>query len=58
MWSTHAPPDIIEGTPPFDDIEDAFGIAIDDDAALELYNMRLDEATRKILEMRTEQCQQ
>ena len=29
MWSTNDPPDIIESTPPFDDIEDAFGIAID-----------------------------
>ena len=26
MWSTDDPPDIIEGTPPFNDIEDAFGI--------------------------------
>ena len=58
MWSTDDPPDIIEHTPPFHDIEDAFDIAIDDDAALDLYNMRLDEATRTILEMKTEQCQQ
>ena len=58
MWSTNDPPDIIEGTPPFDDIEDAFGITVDDDAAMELYDMHLDEATRKIVDMRTEQCQQ
>lgn len=58
MWSTDNPPDIIEGTPPFDDIEDALAISIDDDAALELYDMHLDEATRKMLEMRTKQCQQ
>ncbi len=51
MWSTDAPPDIIEGTPPFDDIEEAFGIAIDDNAALELYDMDLDEAAVRILEM-------
>ncbi len=50
MWSTDDPPDIIEGTPPFDDIEDAFGITVDDDAALELYDMHLDEAARRILE--------
>ena len=49
MWSTDDPPDIIEGTPPFDDIEDAFGISIDDDTALELYDMHLDEAAKKIL---------
>lgn len=51
MWSTHDPPDIIEETPPFDDIEDAFGITVDDDAALELYDMDLDEAAIRILEM-------
>lgn len=50
MWSTNAPPDIIEGTPPFDDVEDAFGITVDD-AALELYDMHLDEAAVRILEI-------
>ena len=58
MWSADDPPDVIEGTAPFDDIEDAFGISIDDDAALELYDMHLDEAARKIMEMRKKQCQQ
>ncbi len=48
MWSTYDPPDIIEGTEPFCDIEDAFGICIDDDDALELYNMDLDEAAKRI----------
>ncbi len=58
MWSTHEPPDIIEGTPPFEDIEDAFGIAVDEDAAMALYDMDLDEAARKIMAMMTEQCQE
>ncbi len=57
MWSTNAPPDIIEGTLPFDDIEDTFSISISDDLALELYDMHLDEAARKIMEIRNEQCQ-
>ena len=57
MWSTSGPPDIIEGTPPFDDIKDAFSISISDDVALELYDMHLDEAARKIMEMRNEQYQ-
>lgn len=57
MWSTNDPPDIIEGTPPFDDIEEEFSISISDDVALELYDMHLDEAARKIMEMRNEQCQ-
>ncbi len=55
MWSTYSPPDIIEGTPPFNDIEDAFGITIDEDTALMLYDMHLDEAARKIMDIRLEQ---
>ena len=58
MWSTYDPPDIIEGTAPFADIEDAFGISLDEDDAQELYDMHLDEATRKIIEIRERQCQQ
>jgi len=58
MWSTHEPPDIIEGTAPFDDIEDAFGITVDEDAAMALYDMDLDEAARMIMVMMTEQCQE
>ena len=57
MWSTSDPPDIIEGTLPFDDIEDTFSISISDDGALELYDMHLDEAARKIMKIRNEQCQ-
>jgi len=52
MWSTDDPPDIVEGTPPFDDMEEAFGISIDDDTASEFYDMDLDDAARKILEMK------
>jgi len=48
MWSTVNPPDIIEDTPPFHDIEAAFEISLDDDECLELYDMDLDEATDKI----------
>jgi len=58
MWSTDDPPDIIEDTPPFDDIADAFGITIDWEDALELYDMRLDEATTRLIEMKQGQCQQ
>ena len=52
MWSTYNPPDIIEGTKPFCDIEAAFDISIDEDAAMELYDMDLNEAVRKIVEIR------
>ena len=51
MWSTNDPPDFIEDTPPFNDIADAFGISINVDDAMELYDMYLDEATIRIIEM-------
>ena len=51
MWSTDYLPDVIEGTEPFDDIEEAFNIAIDDEDALELYDMTLKEASIRILEI-------
>src|SRR5260370_41543174 len=57
MWSTDDPPDIIEGTEPICDIEAAFGIEIDDDEALKLYDMNLDEAARKIREMKRKKSQ-
>lgn len=56
MWSTNDPPDIIEGTEPICDIEAVFGIQISDDEVLELYDMNLDEAVRKILEIRDRKC--
>ena len=51
MWSTGDPPDVIEGTVPLNDIEKAFNIAIDDEDALELYDMTLKEASIRILEI-------
>jgi hypothetical protein len=56
MWSTNDLPDLIEGTPPFDDIEYEFNISIDDDTALELYDLNLADSAGKILEMKLEQC--
>jgi hypothetical protein len=58
MWSTYDPPDIVEDTPPFTDIEETFGISIYEDAALELYDMTLDEAARRIIDIREKQSQQ
>ncbi len=51
MWSTNNPPDIIEGTEPFEAIEAAFGIVIDEDEALELYDMTLQEAAKRIIDL-------
>ena len=39
MWSTYNPPDIIEGTEPFCDIETAFDICIDETDALDLIDI-------------------
>ena len=56
MWSTDDPPDIIEASEPICDIEDAFNIQVSDDEALELYDMNLDQAARKILEIQNRKC--
>ena len=56
MWSTNDPPDIIEGTEPICDIEDAFGIHISEDEALKIYDMSLDQAARTILQIRDGEC--
>ena len=57
MWSTHNPPDIIEGTDPICDTEDAFDIEISDAEALALYDMGLDEAVTRIQEIRNQQSE-
>ena len=52
MWSTHNPPDFLSDTQPILDIEDAFDIKIDENEAMEIYDMMLDEAVKKIIEMK------
>jgi hypothetical protein len=56
MWSTNNPPDIIEGTNPIYDIEDAFDIEISDEEAMRLYDMDLDEAAQQIVRIRNKKC--
>ena len=51
MWSTNDPPDIIEDTEPFANIEAAFDITIDDDEASNLYDMNLGDAALRIMEI-------
>ena len=51
MWSTNDPPDIIEDTEPFQNIEIAFSIIIDEDDAMDLYDMHLEDAAKKIIEI-------
>lgn len=55
MWSTSNPPDTIADTRPIGDIEKAFDIDIDEPDAVDLYDMDLDEAVGRILEMNRRQ---
>ena len=57
MWSTNDPPDIIEDTPPCDDIAEAFDITIEGEDAMELYDMVLDEALSRLIEMKRKQSE-
>jgi len=56
MWSTSNPPDTIEGTEPFYDIEEAFDITINDQDCIELYDMELEEAVIKIHDIIKQKC--
>lgn len=56
MWSTSVPPDIIEGTTPFSDIESEFRISINEEECLEIYDMNIEEAAVKIAKMMEQQC--
>jgi hypothetical protein len=51
MWSTNEPPDQIEYTEPFDDIEKAFNIDLSEKDSLDLYDMTLNEASIRVLEI-------
>ena len=51
LWSMSRLPDILAGTQPLCDIEDAFGVSINEDDAVKIHDMDLDEATREIMKM-------
>lgn len=51
MWSMSNPPDILLDTQPICDIESAFNIKINENVAIEIYDMTLNEAIKKIMEM-------
>ena len=44
MWSTRSLPDVLTETEQISDIEKAFAIQLDEDEAIELYDMTLQEA--------------
>jgi len=56
MWSVSNPPDIIEGTEPFYDMEKVFEISIDDDECIEIYDMNIEEASTKIAGIIAQKC--
>lgn len=51
MWSIAVPPEIIEATPPFIDIEETFDILLTEDDCLDFYDMTLNEASKKITQI-------
>jgi hypothetical protein len=53
MWSTNNPPDTLLVTQPICDIEVAFNIKIDEVVAMQVYDMILDEAIKKIMEIKS-----
>jgi hypothetical protein len=44
MWSTYRLPDVLTETKQISEIEKAFAIELDEDDAIELYDMTLNEA--------------
>lgn len=48
MWSTVHPPDDIYNSDQIFSIENAFNIELSEDDAMELYDMKLDEAAKRI----------
>lgn len=51
MWSTYRLPDTLCDTKQIEEIEKEFGIELTEDEAVELYDMLLDEAAKRIVEM-------
>ncbi len=56
MWSTSNPPDTIEETSPFLDIEEAFEILIDEDTCMDMYDMNIKEASERIASLMKQKC--
>jgi hypothetical protein len=56
MWPTNNPPDDIYNSSQISSIETAFNIELSEDDALELYDMDLGEATKKIECIIRSQC--
>lgn len=56
MWSTVNPPEDIYSSDQILSIENAFNIELSEDEALELYDMELEEAEKKVEAVIRNQC--
>ena len=56
MWPTDNPPDILEGTKPIIDIENAFDVEISDEESMEIYDMTIEEAAMKLESIIEHKC--
>ena len=48
LWPTDDLPDVLECTGPLDEIEEAFGLNIEEDEACEIYDMTIREASHRL----------
>ncbi len=44
LWSTDYPPDVLENTPPLDELEEALGFGFYEEDAVEFYDMEIKDA--------------
>ena len=56
MWSTDDPPDVLTETSQLVEIEEAFGIKLSEDLAVEIYDLSLSDAANRIKTILDEQC--
>jgi hypothetical protein len=54
FWSINNPPDILEGTKSIEAINREFGITINEDEAVEMYDMNLNDASEYIRNLITD----
>ena len=56
MWSTDDPPDVLTETIQLVEIEEAFGIKLSEDVAVEIYDLSLSDSAKRIKIIMDEQC--
>ncbi|MFK7978595.1 MAG: hypothetical protein AB8G86_01320 [Saprospiraceae bacterium] len=51
LWSTSNPPDILEHTPPFDELAETFNFYFSEEEAVEFYDMEIIDAATYIFNL-------